>query len=334
MELLDRYLHAVRFWLPKSQQEDIIAELREDLHSQIEDREAQLGRPLDEDALADLLEQRGNPILVAAGYSPRRSLIGPTLFPVYRFVLQLVILWILLPIFILVVGPATILSSRNSPGAIGETVWTMLMAAVFAFGVITLIFAIMERYPAESILKWNPRRLPRVPPAKALTQLKPVTGYAAIAELLASTAAGLVWIGVIWLRTSFDFNGVVITPAPVWHRLFWPILLVTLSGIPAGLIGWLSPWRMRARAYVRLAADALTLILTAALANMGPWVRVTAANLPAADLSDANHWTNVGFSIGFAFITIVTLMDAGMEVRRLFRSETASGAATPVAVRR
>jgi hypothetical protein len=34
-ELVDRYLQAVRFWLPKRQQEDIIAELSEDLHSQI-----------------------------------------------------------------------------------------------------------------------------------------------------------------------------------------------------------------------------------------------------------------------------------------------------------
>src|SRR5438309_9276370 len=36
MELLDRYLQAVRFWLPKAQQEDIIAELSSDLRSQID----------------------------------------------------------------------------------------------------------------------------------------------------------------------------------------------------------------------------------------------------------------------------------------------------------
>jgi hypothetical protein len=29
MELLDRYLHAVRFWLPKAHQNDIIEELRD-----------------------------------------------------------------------------------------------------------------------------------------------------------------------------------------------------------------------------------------------------------------------------------------------------------------
>ena len=31
MELIDRYLQAVRFWLPKAQADDIIAELSEDI---------------------------------------------------------------------------------------------------------------------------------------------------------------------------------------------------------------------------------------------------------------------------------------------------------------
>jgi hypothetical protein len=47
-ELIDRYLQAVRFWLPKTQrQEDLIAELGEDLRSQIDDKEIELGHPLD-----------------------------------------------------------------------------------------------------------------------------------------------------------------------------------------------------------------------------------------------------------------------------------------------
>ena len=40
MELLDRYLQAVRFWLPKAQRDDIAAELSEDIRSQIEERES------------------------------------------------------------------------------------------------------------------------------------------------------------------------------------------------------------------------------------------------------------------------------------------------------
>jgi hypothetical protein len=35
MDLLDRYLQAVSFWLPKRQKDDIVAELSEELRSQM-----------------------------------------------------------------------------------------------------------------------------------------------------------------------------------------------------------------------------------------------------------------------------------------------------------
>jgi len=38
MELLNRYLQAVGFWLPRKQKQDILAELSEDLRSQIEEQ--------------------------------------------------------------------------------------------------------------------------------------------------------------------------------------------------------------------------------------------------------------------------------------------------------
>ena len=75
MDLLDRYLQAVRFWLPAKQKHDIIAELSEDLHSQIDENEAALGRPLNEDEQVDLLKRLGPPTR-AAFYSPRRCAAG------------------------------------------------------------------------------------------------------------------------------------------------------------------------------------------------------------------------------------------------------------------
>ena len=44
MDLLKRYLQAVKFFLPRGQQDDIIRELSENLISQFEDREEALGR--------------------------------------------------------------------------------------------------------------------------------------------------------------------------------------------------------------------------------------------------------------------------------------------------
>src|SRR5450755_4732084 len=130
MEIVNRYLHAVKFWLPKGQQDDIIAELGEDLRSQIENREAELGHPLDEDAVAAILRQRGDPMWVASHYLPQRPLIGAALAPAYWFILRLVILWILIPVFVLIVGPATLLASKNPAVELIELIWTLLMSAV------------------------------------------------------------------------------------------------------------------------------------------------------------------------------------------------------------
>ena len=46
MTLVDRYLRAVRDHLPRAEQDDIINELADSLHSRIEDEEATRGRPL------------------------------------------------------------------------------------------------------------------------------------------------------------------------------------------------------------------------------------------------------------------------------------------------
>src|SRR5450432_335024 len=97
MELLDRYLQAVRFWLPRAQQNDIIAELGDDIRSQIEDRESALGRPLNEDEQVALLQQTGHPMRVAGRYQAQQSLIGPLLFPLYQFVLKMVAFGYLAP---------------------------------------------------------------------------------------------------------------------------------------------------------------------------------------------------------------------------------------------
>ena len=112
MELIDRYLNAVRFWLPRAQEDDIIAELGEDLRSQVEEREAALGRALSEDELAGILKKRGHPMSVASQYLPQRYLIGPALYPAYMVVVRLVTLWIVLPILVLITAPIAIPASK------------------------------------------------------------------------------------------------------------------------------------------------------------------------------------------------------------------------------
>src|ERR1700730_13936131 len=97
MDLLDRYLQAVKFWLPRAQQDDIAAELSADIQSQIEEQESELGRRLNDAEIEAMLKKRPAPLLMATRYLPQQYLIGPVLFPVYRFVLKIVILCYLAP---------------------------------------------------------------------------------------------------------------------------------------------------------------------------------------------------------------------------------------------
>src|SRR5271166_694959 len=94
MELLDRYLQAVKKHLPWQGQDDIIAELRANLESQLEEKEAGLGRPLTATEAEAWLKPIGAPALMAARYQPQRYLIGPALFPTYWFVLRTVCFWV------------------------------------------------------------------------------------------------------------------------------------------------------------------------------------------------------------------------------------------------
>src|SRR5258705_1820297 len=104
MELLDRYLQAVQFFLPKKHKADIIAELSEDLHSQIEEKETELGRTLTESEVEAILKRCGSPWEVASRYLPQRYLIGPTLFPAYQFFLGILLLGCVVPRFLVWIG--------------------------------------------------------------------------------------------------------------------------------------------------------------------------------------------------------------------------------------
>ena len=68
MQVLDRYLAAIARHLPKAEAADIIAELRENLLSEIEEKEAELGRPLGAKELDALLTAFGHPLALAARY--------------------------------------------------------------------------------------------------------------------------------------------------------------------------------------------------------------------------------------------------------------------------
>ncbi len=314
VDLLERYLEAVRRSLPQAQADDIVAELGDDLRQQIEDRESDLGRALNEDEVAAILKQRGHPVKVASGYLPPQYLIGPALYPIWRFVIKLVLGWILPPVFVFIVLPATFLSSSHHARAILESAVGLFQSELFSLGCITMVFAILERthHKVSIFGNWDPRKLPRVP----LTLGEPrIPRGTAVGEIITSVILVAFWVAVIehGART-ISLGAANITLAPVWHTVEWPILLLSAHGIVLGWIGWVRPYAVRTRFIFKLVVDALYGIVIGILLYAGAWVNVAVPSNPGAE-AEAAHGVNLGFEIGLLSFAAIILIDAMIEIR-------------------
>ena len=320
-ELLRRYLHAVRFWLPAAQQDDILAEVVEDIRSKIEEREAELGRKLNETEVAAVLKQRGRPMLVASSYLPQEVLVTPALYPAYRFVVKLVVLWILLPSYLVIVGPMAARAATNPVLAWSATLWGLCMASIFALGAVTLAFAIMQRFPQRAVYDWDPRQLPPVP-AKSATDPAVVPRYLAVAEIVMGIIAGVAWVYIMRYHSVLDVGDIRISPTFVWQGLFWPILVASVSGVFSGAAGLL--WRSTPKVHssVRLASDGLNVIIIAILLNASSWVQVTAAAMQTKALEDTTKAIDFGVWITLIVLGIVVIADGFQEARRIFSKRT------------
>ncbi len=320
MDLLDRYLQAVRFWLPAKQRHDIIAELSEDLHSQIDEKQAALGRPLTEDEQVELLKRFGPPMTVAGRYLPQQQPMQPAMFMIYRFVLKLVVLWVLLPLFI-IVSAAPFIAAQNHAAALVATVVTYLQTGVFAVGIITIVFGLLSRYqPTLGQEKWDPRKMPRVRAPRDPLQ---IPRFGSAIEVAWNLLFVLWWVDFFRLPIGYGQEGdaVRVIMLPVWHSFFWPILLVVLAalGLVAGNLA--RPWWTRARAGIRLAIDAGALVISALLLRVGNYVDVTGAGLTAAKAAEAAFWVNVTLEITFAIMAVSLALGVIFDLRRLLRTQ-------------
>src|SRR5215468_10180253 len=267
LELVDRYLQAVRFWLPKTRrQEDLLAELGEDLRSQIEDKEGELGRALDQQEIAEILKRCGAPMVVASRLGPKRQLIGPTLYPIYTFVLKMVVLWILVPAFLFIVGLVNLANSNGDWGkAIVTTMSGLWSGAFVAAAVITLVFAILERTHAiaDITCKWDPSSLPPLEKTERKTSL-----FQTNCELVFNIF-GFVWLLLIPHHPFLVFGpaSAFLAIGPILNDFYVPFVLLAVAVIVRLVVILARPqWKAFGLAS-RIVLAVATLILVNAIIN-------------------------------------------------------------------
>ena len=324
MELLDRYLQAVRFWLPRTQQNDIIAELGDDLRSQVEEQQSALGRQLNENEMVALLHQTGHPMRVAGRYLPQQSLIGPVLFPLYRFVVVVVAFGYLAPWILVWAGMMIFMPSYRAThsGMAMLGTWASFWSLAFTlFGVITITFAIMERFQARIswLNQWDPRKLPRVSRRKnRVSRVESVFG-------LAFSILFVVW----WLALS-RYGHMMFGPAagflwlnPALRAWFFPAVVPTCVLIVQQCINLFRPQWTWLRAAAMLVADAITLGILVSIARIHPFVFLADAGMDAAQHAQAVlivnqviFWSFIAAGVGICIALIVHVYQTIRELRR------------------
>jgi hypothetical protein len=224
MELVESYLKAVRRYLPREHRGDIVAELSVELRSQIEDKQAELGRALTDVEQMAIFKKQGDPMSVAMRY--RRAgrtlsigweLIGPELFPAFLILLSC-------NLSIAAVVIAGVLLINHAPFTWNTFLVPMLLEVV----IVTLVFILLNflrgflgRRISHPWL-WPPAELAHLLP---LPRWYSATGFAACGVL------------TLWWLLIPHFPRMVLGSAapelkltPDWHRYYFPVLAVMLIG--------------------------------------------------------------------------------------------------------
>ena len=321
--LIDRYLRAVKEQLPRDQQDDVINELSENLHAQIEDEEAAHGRPLLETEEAAILKRFGNPMVVAARYrgdtrsvSFGRQLIGPELFPTYLKVLTVnVVITLLVVVGVLLVGGGTAWSSMYGG----------LVPIVIQFAIITGIFIYADRRFAKDPDSWDPHHIGATDPINDYGNLDGIAnqliGSAKTTSVPFTTSLldlGLTAFGLTILRSIGvpDATG-PFAPGPAWADLYVPVSVLFAVALIGPIVTLIRPSWVGFRVATRALFDGTFAVLLTISLALGQWVVLAPSTTPTDELVGLVDAINLGVRIGVAVTIVFTAVSFVLELRRL-----------------
>ena len=307
MDLVDRYVQAVRQHLPTKQQDDIANELTEDIVSEMSDKQEELGRPLTEAEQETILKQYGHPYVLAMRYRPQQYLIGPSLFQFYVPALKIALA---LAFAVQVVIALSVGLSQNAPerllGWIGRFPGVALQVVFW----VTVVFAVADYWQAKLRLfdKWSPRTLP------AVKLTRPATPVNMIIEVIANL------VFVAWWLTLPNHQFLLFGPAaaflaisPAWWKLYYVALAPAIASTLLALLYLLRPswtWLPRVRSLV---TNVASLFVLSVAIHAGVLV------VPAKDSADLTRLVKGINDITSAVLVIISLITMAQVVADVYR---------------
>jgi hypothetical protein len=333
MDLVDRYVRAVAKALPETQREDIIGELTEDIRSEMEDRQRELGRPLTNEEVETLLKKRGNPLLIAAKYRQDHGsvsfgpqLIGPELFPFYTKVLSFN-----LGLSFLVIGTIfTVLALTGQKIGFNDVVSTCLLQLFIQLGIVTLIFSLVQKHLTKHPDRWHLKgmgggvaldlNIERDIERQILRDMKcwgpPVSRFESFSIIVACAVA------IAWITGAQNYPFLILGPtaaflklAPIWYQVYFPILMLTVAEVVRAVINLAQPDWVRFRAIVRVLLHAGGLAVTYWLMRAGSWV--TSGDVTGEKAGDLAHTVDVVNQVFHYALIGALVLSAGMLIFRI-----------------
>jgi hypothetical protein len=332
-QMLEKYLNSVRSCLPEAQRDDIVQELSENLHAQIEDKEAALGRPLRDNEIEQILEQHGHPMVVASRYrQDNRSvafgpeLIGPAVFPFYLRVLKFNLGISAVVLFIVCVA----LAFGGHAITVGGLVPAIFFQVTIQFAIVTLIFVAADRHFKKHPEKWNYRdaKHPWHPAFSfddwSKSKTKNDTGRVSRLDSVAQIVA--LGVALMWLRVAqgapfliFGPAAAFLRPAPIWHLFYWPVVAIACLGMLQGLINLVRPDWLRVMVAYRALTAILWIVILYFVLKAGPLVVLTSdASQGEGFRKTAEILNQIGIYAAITF-ALVALYNFFRHLRRLLR---------------
>ncbi len=334
MDIVGSYLRTVAKALPEAQREDIVGELSEDIRSEMEDRQRELGRPLTEEEQEGLLRQRGNPLLLAARYrQDQRSvafgaqIIGPVLYPFYIKVLSFN-----LGLTFFIVGVIfTALAASGQRITLNDIVSTCLLQLFIQLGVVTLIFSLVERHLTKHPDRWHIRgmgnkfrldlNIERDIQFRIEKNIREVSRFESVSIIVACAVA------LAWMTEVQNFPFLILGPAaaflklaPIWYQIYFPIVALTAFEIVRATINLVRPDWVRFRAYVGAGIQAAGLVVVYFLIRAGSWVAVADSGTSgAAGFARAAEIVNQSILYGLVVTAVFSAVMIVIRVTRLIR---------------
>ena len=206
-DLIKRYIYDVIRRLPENKREDIKKELTSNIYEMLSDNP-------NEEEIKKVLESLGHPRILANEYrEQKRYLIGPAWFDDYLLVLKIAFIVVAIITGISSgVGRAINPESATIFGVIFEvifyTFFDILNSLLVVFGIVTIIFMVIERVSKGGHqVTFDVYRLPQLPKEKQME----IKRSSAIASVIITSIVGVVIIYFLYTGKSFagyfDING-------------------------------------------------------------------------------------------------------------------------------